>query len=92
MNNEELIKKLSRQVRVLNVFLVFFSLIFLAVLGVVGFTAYQAKQQVDKAQVTLTELSDSASKNLDLRDDLCATSGSLGSLIRSQTDLCQDTN
>ena len=89
MDNEVLIKKLTRQVRILNFFLIFFSLIFLAVLTVVGVAAYGAKQEVDKAQITLTDLSDNASENLDLRDDLCATSGNLGSLIRSQSDLCQ---
>lgn len=87
--DDKLIKKLSRQVRVLNVFLVIFSLIFLIVLAVTGFVAYRAMQEVQDARATLDSLQRDARDNLTIRDDLCETTGTLNTLLRQQSDLCE---
>lgn len=86
--DEALVRKLSRQVRVLNFFLTFFSLIFLTVLAVTGFIAYQALQEVRDAKQTLNSLQRDASANLDVKNNLCDATGTLGTLLRQQSDVC----
>ncbi|MDB5169927.1 MAG: hypothetical protein JWN82_323 [Candidatus Saccharibacteria bacterium] len=87
--DEALIRKLSRQVKVLNFFLVFFSVIFIAVLAVTGLVAYRALQEVRDAKNTLTSLQSQAGENLNVKNDLCDSSGTLGSLLKSQSDVCE---
>jgi hypothetical protein len=86
--DEALVRKLSRQVKVLNFFLVFFSLIFLAVLAVTGLVAYQALQEVRDAKHTLDSLQQDASTNLNVKNDLCDSTGTLGTLLKQQSDVC----
>ncbi|CAN5192652.1 hypothetical protein BH09PAT3_BH09PAT3_1500 [soil metagenome] len=87
--DEALARKLSRQLRLLNFFVVFFSIIFLILFAVAGVFAYKAITEIRDAKNSLTSLQDKAEQNLDLQSKLCDSSGSLGSLIKSQSDVCK---
>ena len=86
--DEALVRKLSRQVKVLNIFLVLFSLIFIAVLTVTALVAFVAMQEVRDAKRTLDSLQHDARTNLNVKDDLCSSTGTLSTLLRQQSDVC----
>ncbi len=86
--DEVLIRKLARQVKLLNFFLVFFSVVFVAVLAVSGMFAYQALQEVRDAKHTLDSLRQVTGSDSTVKNDLCDSSGTLGTLLQQQSDLC----
>lgn len=86
--DEVLARKLSRQLRLLNFLIVFFALIFMVLFAIAGLFAYKAVQEVRDAKNSLTSVQQQATDTLNVRDDLCNTGGSLGSLLKSQSDVC----
>lgn len=86
--DEALARKLSRQLKILNFFLVLFTLVFLAVFAVAGVFAYKAVQEVRDAKDSLTSLQAKAEDNLEIKSELCSSEGTLGALIKNQSDIC----
>lgn len=88
MVDEALVRKLSRQVRILNVFLVFFSLIFISMLTVTSLVAYAALHEVKNIETSLNNVTNSTNQNIDLKNQLCSSEGTLKTLINAQSDIC----
>lgn len=88
MVDEALVRKLSRQVRVLNIFIVFLSLIFIAMLTTTSMIAYAALHEVRNVEVTLKDVTSSTNQNIDLKNELCSSEGTLKTLISAQSDIC----
>lgn len=86
--DEALARKLSRQLKLLNFLIVFFALVFMAVFAVAGIFAYGALQEVRDAKGTLTSLQGKTEDTLNVRSELCDSSGTLSALLKSQSDVC----
>lgn len=86
--DEKTARKLTRQLRFLNVFLVFFTLIFVAGLVIAGIAAYKVVHEVHQAETKLTNLQDTAQQNLNFKSRLCDSTGTVGSLLQRQSDVC----
>ena len=90
--DENRLRKLSKQVRLLNVLLVLNALIFLVgFAGAVG-VGYLAVQEIRKTNDQLHSVQQSVNtaggSATDLQDELCGSSGTLKTLLSSQTDIC----
>lgn len=86
--DEALARKLSRQLRLLNSLIVFFSLIFLVLFAIAGVFAYRAITEIRDAKNSLTSLQGKAQQNLDFKSNLCSDSGSVSTLLKKQSDIC----
>jgi high-affinity Fe2+/Pb2+ permease len=86
--DEALAKKLSRQLKLLNFLLVFFVLIFMSFFAVAGLFAYGAMQEVRDAKNTLTNLQGKTEDTLNVRSELCDSSGTLSTLLKAQSNIC----
>jgi len=86
--DEALARKLSRQIKLLNFLLVFFAFIFIGFFVVAGIFAAGALQEVRDAKSTLNSLQGKTQDTLNVRDELCGSSGSLSTLLKAQSDVC----
>lgn len=87
--DEQLARKLLRNVRILNGFLIAFSLIIITVFAITGVLAYKVLTEIRDTKQSFTSLQDTAEENLNFRDKLCKSSGGyLRTLIEQQPDIC----
>lgn len=84
--DDQLARRLLRQIKVLNFLIIFFAIIFLVTFAVAGVFAYQAVQEVRDAKQTLNSVQEQTKDTLNVQDELCGSGAS--SLLKSQTDLC----
>ena len=86
--DEKLLRKLLRQVRFLNFLIVFFAIVFLGLFAVAGIFAMSVVREVRDARDNLTSVQQQAQDTFDVRNELCAGQGSLQSLLKAQTEIC----
>jgi len=86
--DEVLARKVSKQLRILNFFLILFSTVFLTLLIIVGLVTYRAVTEVKEAQRSLDSLQTKAEDSLDLRSNLCDSTGTVSTLLKNQSDVC----
>lgn len=86
--NDQLARRLLRQIKVLNFLIVFFAFVFLAVFAAAGFFGYKAVQEIRDAKSTLNTVQNQAKDSLNIQDELC--NGSASALIRSNSDVCSN--
>lgn len=86
--DEQLARRLLRQIKVLNFLIIFFSIVFLAIFVVAGIFGYAAIKEVRDAKNSLTSVQGQAEDTLDVRDELCGGSGNLSALVKAQSDIC----
>ena len=86
------LRKLSKQIRLLNVLLVTVALVFVAGFAATVGIGYLAVQEVRKTNDQLRSVQQSVTSAggsaTDLQEQLCNSSGTLKALISSQTDVC----
>ena len=88
MIDEQLARRLLRQIKVLNFLIIFFAVVFMAIFAVAGVFAYAAVQEVKDAKDSLTSVQQKATDSLNVRDDLCSSSGTVSTLLKNQSELC----
>ena len=90
--NEELLQKLSRRVKLLNILLITFGLMFILLAAGAAAGGYIAVQEVRKANDQLTSVKQTVTgatdSTTDLQKELCNSEGTLGALLNNQSDIC----
>lgn len=81
--DDQLARRLLRQIKILNFIIITFAVIFVSVFAVAGIFAYKAVQEVRDAKNSLNSVQTKANDALNVQDELCASA-----LVRSQTELC----
>ncbi len=87
--DEQLLRKVSRQLKLLNVMIASTLLLVLATLGVMLFLAWQALTFIQQTRTQIEDVRRNTGQALDLREQLCGQSGDAGEYIRRTTNLCQ---
>ena len=86
--DEQLARKLLRNLRIVNTLIIIFSLVIIAVFAVAGILTYKVLTEVRNANDSFTSLKSEAEKNLDFKSQLCSSTGSLKTLLDKQSDVC----
>ena len=86
--DEVLAQKILRNVRILNGIIIFFSLIIITVFIIAGFLTYKVLTEVRDAKNSVTSLQTKAEENLNFQSELCDSNGSVSSLLKNQTEVC----
>lgn len=82
-----LLRKISRQLRLLNVMLVFFGLVILAGFIAAGLLFYRTYNVVQDATKQINQVSQQTKQNIDLKSQLCSNPG-LPAMIDT-TSICK---
>lgn len=90
--NEELLQKVSRRVKLLNILLISFGMMFVlafAGVAVVGYIAIQEVRKVnDQINTVQNRIDNATGSTTELQDELCGSSGTLGTLLNNQSTIC----
>lgn len=86
--NEQLAKQLIRQLKLINFWIGTAMVLMIAGLIVLGLILFQLIHFVQGTTDKITTFTQTTQQNIDIRNKLCSSSGTLGSLIKNQTDIC----
>jgi predicted PurR-regulated permease PerM len=85
--DELLIKQLTRQLRLLNIWISFFGIIFLIGFLILGILVYKVVTLTDNVSNKFTSLQQKTEQSLNLQKQICDTK-TIGSLIQKNTSIC----
>src|SRR4051812_44775154 len=81
-------RKLLRNLRILNTLVVFFTLLIITAFTITGILAYKVLTEVRDTKSSFDSLTVKAQDNLNFKSQLCDTTGSVSTLLKKQTDVC----
>ncbi len=86
--DEQLLRKVSHQLRTIKLMLGFFFCMLLSLLGILGFIAYKVITFTHDISTKINSLESKTSQTLDLKTKICDNKSLVG-LLGSNNDLCQ---
>lgn len=81
-------RKLLRNLRILNTLVIFFALLIISTFVVTGVLAYKVLTEVRETKDSFNSLTEKAQDNLNFKSDLCSSSGSVSTLLKRQSSVC----
>lgn len=86
--DEQLLRKLIRQLKFLNFWITTFGILLLAALGIIGYLLFQMIGFIRETSNQVQQFQQSTTENLDVRQQACEDQGSLGKFVRRQGNIC----
>jgi hypothetical protein len=87
--NDEIERKLLRQLKLLNFWISTFGVLLLVTLGIIGFLMFQAVMFMKSTGDKITNFQETTTEKLDVKSQVCNGTDSFSAFIKSNTDACR---
>lgn len=87
--NEQLLRQLVRQMKIMNFWITLFGSLFLVALVVAGVLLWQLVSFVNMTNQRLDSMKTQAADSLNVKKQACEGQGSLSNWLRNSTNACQ---
>lgn len=88
--SEQTEKKLLRQLKLINFWISFYGIIMIVLLGTLTYFIIQMVMFVRDTNQRIDSLRSAAADSVNIEKRLCEDGGTLGGIIKSQTNLCKN--
>jgi hypothetical protein len=88
--NEQLEKKLIRQLRILNFWITSFGVLLLVGLAVIGYFLFQTAMFVKSTSDNLQVVKEKTTDTLNVNKQVCGSTGALSDYVKNNTDFCKN--
>ena len=86
--DEQLLKQLVRQMKILNIWVSLFGTLFIVALIVVGVLLYQLITFLGETNRKIESVKTDVSSSVDVQGQACSSDNALGTFLRDSTDVC----
>jgi cell division protein FtsL len=86
--DEQLLKQLVRQMKILNFWVTFFGVLFVAALAIAGFMLYKMVTFVHQTEQKIDSIQAKTSQTLNVQNQLCSDATLKTLLSRTSSDYC----
>ena len=87
--NEDIERKLLRQLKLLNFWITTFGVLLLVTLGIIGFFLFQAVVFIKDTGNKITNFEQTTTQKLDVKSQVCSGTDSFSAFIKNNTDACR---
>lgn len=87
--NQDIERKILRQLKLLNFWITTFGVLLLVTLGIIGFFLFQAVMFIKDTGNKITNFQQTTTQKLDVKSQVCGGSDAFSDFVRNNTSACR---